>query len=239
MSRYLLKRLVSALVTLWLLATIVFAIVNVLPGNIGRKILGPFAPEAEVVAFNQRLGNLHFEIAADFNRTSAVTFGEPNRDLPNIYIDINRVLPNGQPNDNFLQAYGDGQFMRGFRTFTENNGRAAVAYVLPTRFGHFTFNSLGGSNNSENTSDHRYLSVARGTDQRQWAFSNQRIRIRRYWNTTSRPSPELAGRTLAYVDPNTNLPETVSPIWAIEADRRDTQNITTNRFNYEIGRAHV
>jgi peptide/nickel transport system permease protein len=56
MPRYLLKRLVSALITLWLLATIVFAIVNVLPGNIGRKILGPFAPEAEVAAFNHRLG---------------------------------------------------------------------------------------------------------------------------------------------------------------------------------------
>ena len=56
MRRYLLKRLFSAIVTLWLLTTIVFAIVNVLPGNIGRKILGPFAPEAEVVAFNKRLG---------------------------------------------------------------------------------------------------------------------------------------------------------------------------------------
>ena len=186
------------------------------------------------LTFNQRLGNLHFEIAADFNRTAAVTNGEPNRDLPNIFIDINRVLPNGQPNDNFLHAYGDGQYMRGFRTFTENNGRGAIAYVLPTRFGHFTFNSLGGSNNSENTSDHRYLSVARGTDQRLWAYSNQRIRIRRYWNTTSRPSPDLAGRTLAYIDPNTNVPETVRPIWAIEADRRDTQNITTNRFNYAL-----
>jgi peptide/nickel transport system permease protein len=50
------RRLVSALITLWLLATIVFAIVNVLPGNIGRKILGPFAPQSEVDAFNTRLG---------------------------------------------------------------------------------------------------------------------------------------------------------------------------------------
>ncbi|MFM8310625.1 MAG: ABC transporter permease, partial [Ilumatobacteraceae bacterium] len=56
MSRYLLKRLTSAVVTLWLLATIVFLIVNVLPGNIGRKILGAFAPEEDVIAFNQRLG---------------------------------------------------------------------------------------------------------------------------------------------------------------------------------------
>jgi peptide/nickel transport system permease protein len=56
MRRYLMRRLVSAVITLWLLATIVFAIVNVLPGNIGRKILGPFAPQSEVDAFNARLG---------------------------------------------------------------------------------------------------------------------------------------------------------------------------------------
>lgn len=56
MRRYLIRRLVSAVVTLWLLTTIVFAIVNVLPGNIGRKILGPFAPQSEVDAFNTRLG---------------------------------------------------------------------------------------------------------------------------------------------------------------------------------------
>ncbi len=56
MGRYLLRRLVSALITLWLLATIVFAIVNVLPGDVGRKILGPFAPKEDVAAFNHRLG---------------------------------------------------------------------------------------------------------------------------------------------------------------------------------------
>lgn len=56
MGRYLLKRLMSAIVTLWLLTTIVFLIVNVLPGDIGRKILGPFATQENVAAFNHRLG---------------------------------------------------------------------------------------------------------------------------------------------------------------------------------------
>ena len=186
------------------------------------------------LTYSHRWGNLHFEVAGDINRTAAVTNGEPNRDLPNVYIDINRVLPDGSANPNFLVPYGDGQYMRGFRTFSENNVRSALAYVWPTRFGHFTVNSLAGSNQSENTSDHRYLSVARGTDQRQWAFSNQRIRIRRYWNTTSRPSPDLSLRPMTYYDPNTNATETLRPIWAIEADRRDTQNITTNRFRYAL-----
>ncbi|MBL9213663.1 MAG: hypothetical protein JNL92_24580 [Opitutaceae bacterium] len=190
------------------------------------------------LTFNQRWGNFHFEIAGDINRTSALTNGEPNRDLPNIFIDINRVLPDGTENPNFLVPYGDGQYMRGFRTFSENNVRAAAAYVWPTRFGHFTFNSLGGSNNSENTSDHRYLSIAQGSDPRLWAFSNQRIRIRRYWNNSSRPSPDLSLRPLTYFDPNPNpvfaSGRTIQPIWAIEADRRDTQNISTNRFNYAL-----
>ncbi|HAP76321.1 MAG TPA: peptide ABC transporter permease [Acidimicrobiaceae bacterium] len=44
------------LVTLWLLATIVFLLVSVLPGNVGRKVLGPFAPEAEVQRYNQAIG---------------------------------------------------------------------------------------------------------------------------------------------------------------------------------------
>ncbi len=56
MARFLIKRLASAIVTLWLLATIVFLIVNVLPGDIGRKVLGAFAPKEEVATFNARLG---------------------------------------------------------------------------------------------------------------------------------------------------------------------------------------
>lgn len=190
------------------------------------------------LTFNQRWGNLHFEIAGDINRTAAMTNGEPNRDLPNIYIDINRVLPDGRANPNFLVPYGDGQFTRGFRTYSENNVRAAVAYVWPTRFGQFTVNSLAGSNNSQNTSDFRYLSVAQGNDPRLWAFSNQRIRIRRYWNTTSRPTPDLSLRPINYFDPNPNplfaSGRQIQPIWAIEADRRDTQNISTNRFKYAL-----
>lgn len=56
MGRYILRRLASAVITLWLLATIVFIIVNVLPSNVGRQILGPFAPQEQVDALNIRLG---------------------------------------------------------------------------------------------------------------------------------------------------------------------------------------
>jgi peptide/nickel transport system permease protein len=41
---------------LWLLATIVFVIANVLPNDVGRTIAGPFAPQETVDAINERLG---------------------------------------------------------------------------------------------------------------------------------------------------------------------------------------
>ena len=56
MRKFVLQRLASIVVTLWLLATIVFMLVNVLPGDVGRRVLGPFAPKEEVAAFNHRLG---------------------------------------------------------------------------------------------------------------------------------------------------------------------------------------
>jgi peptide/nickel transport system permease protein len=56
MTRWLLRRLVLSLITLWLLATLVFMITNILPNDVGRTILGPFAPQASVDALNARLG---------------------------------------------------------------------------------------------------------------------------------------------------------------------------------------
>ena len=56
MARFIARRLLLAMVTLWLLATIVFVIANVLPADVGRTILGPFAPQESVDELNERLG---------------------------------------------------------------------------------------------------------------------------------------------------------------------------------------
>jgi peptide/nickel transport system permease protein len=53
---FLARRLALALVTLWLLSVIVFVGAQVLPGNPGRAILGPFADDAAVEQLNQELG---------------------------------------------------------------------------------------------------------------------------------------------------------------------------------------
>src|SRR5918994_121145 len=56
MARFLLKRLGLALITLFLLSIIVFVGAHVLPGNVARRILGPFADQAAVDNLNAELG---------------------------------------------------------------------------------------------------------------------------------------------------------------------------------------
>lgn len=56
MTRYVARRVALSLITLFLLATLVFLIVNVLPDDPGRRIAGPFAPQETVDALNERLG---------------------------------------------------------------------------------------------------------------------------------------------------------------------------------------
>jgi peptide/nickel transport system permease protein len=54
--RFLLKRLALALITLFLLSVIVFACAQLLPGNVGRNVLGPFADQHSVDLYNKQHG---------------------------------------------------------------------------------------------------------------------------------------------------------------------------------------
>jgi peptide/nickel transport system permease protein len=56
MARFLLKRFALAIITLFLVSVIVFVVAQLLPGNIGRNVLGGFATQASVNAYNHALG---------------------------------------------------------------------------------------------------------------------------------------------------------------------------------------
>ncbi len=56
MTRYLLKRVGLAVITLWILSLIVFFAGQVLPGDPGRTVLGPFASAAAVRSYDHQLG---------------------------------------------------------------------------------------------------------------------------------------------------------------------------------------
>jgi peptide/nickel transport system permease protein len=56
MTRFILKRIGLGLITLWLLSVLVFFMANVLPGNVARRVLGPFASPEAVAQLNHQLG---------------------------------------------------------------------------------------------------------------------------------------------------------------------------------------
>ena len=56
MLKFLLRRLMLAIVTLVLLSVVVFALGQLLPGNVGRNVLGGFASQESVDAFNHERG---------------------------------------------------------------------------------------------------------------------------------------------------------------------------------------
>lgn len=183
----------------------------------------------------QRLGDFYVEVAADINKNSNYTNGEQNRGAQTTYLDINRVLPNGAPNAHFGQAYGDGNFFRGFRHYDYHNVRAALAWKKDTRFGNFSVNTMVGENKNHYTLSYQWLSLAQGTDTLAWINGTTAdIKIRRYWNEPNRPFIDLAGRPIPYYDPNTRTTSTVTPRWVIDHTRFDAESVNDTNYRYGL-----
>jgi peptide/nickel transport system permease protein len=86
MARFVVRRILLSLVTLWLLASIVFVIANVLPNDVGRTILGPFASQETVDTLNAKLGT---------NDPLPVQYARAMRNL--VTLDFGNSFQSGQP----------------------------------------------------------------------------------------------------------------------------------------------
>jgi outer membrane receptor protein involved in Fe transport len=165
-----------------------------------------------------RIGeHLHTELAGNAAKerreTQYITF----RSLRDVYIDINRNLPNGQPNPFFLEPYSDGQRTRTFFNSETYNLRAAAAYTLEkTRWGNYTFNTYGGLIRSNSDTRITTLRVLRNPDPRQWPFSDT-VFYRYYLRERDRPMPEITSAVLA--DPVTGVATTYRTGWIDDGAR--------------------
>jgi peptide/nickel transport system permease protein len=86
MTRFVAKRVLLALITLWLLSVLVFFALSVLPGNVGRRVLGPFASQSAVEALNHKLGTDRSVIVQYADWVGGVVHG-----------DLGTSLKTGQP----------------------------------------------------------------------------------------------------------------------------------------------
>ncbi len=81
MLRFLTRRLGLALISLWLLSVLVFIGTNLLPGDVGRRILGPFATQESVDLLNARLGTDRPLLTQYFDYMGSVLTGDLGRSV--------------------------------------------------------------------------------------------------------------------------------------------------------------
>jgi peptide/nickel transport system permease protein len=75
-ARFLVKRIGLALITLIVLSMIVFAVSSILPGNVGRAVLGPFATQESVDALNEQLGTNRSLVSQYVDWVSGIVHGD-------------------------------------------------------------------------------------------------------------------------------------------------------------------
>jgi len=166
--------------------------------------------ENYTLAVTQQIGDRFFaEIAGNLAGLDKKGDIITSRGLTQVFIDVNRVLPTGASNPNFLEPYNENRSYPHIRTGRARNGRLALAYVLDnTRLGSFRFNLLAGSSRSNDDQDTFVYVLKANPDPRQWPTFDQ-VRFRYYLNTDKSRPYDLSDRAWTYVNPITNTTQTV------------------------------
>ena len=154
-----------------------------------------------------------------------------NRSLSDVLIDINRTLPGGATNPNFLKPYFEATQRYDNLRDTENvSARFAAAYIADTRFGKFTVNVLGGTNTQSSELRAWHLMLPFESDSRLWPGRHS-IRFRQYWDQADRSMPEFTAPVRA-VNPVTGVTQTVTPRMVVDTLRADNVSDTKTTYNY-------
>lgn len=140
--------------------------------------------------------NLVLEAQVDYNSVELNTVGPSTvLSLRNLFIDLNRNLPNGQPNPNYLDAYAQAVLDRGYRTVENAGVRAALAYMKDFgKWGHYTFNLSAMATARDVQYRRSFYSLGLSADPRDW--HSYAMNVRYYQHGTERPFLNAAPTTL-------------------------------------------
>jgi hypothetical protein len=192
-----------------------------------RQTISPDEPlftqknAAATLGFTHQMGDkLFFDVGANFTRTANLPVNH-QLGMRTLAIDLNRTLPNGATNPNYLQAYSQAE-PRYYKRTTDNGAiRANAAYITDLgKWGNYTFSfTLGG--NIRDTVHRQYIrSVALATDPREWAA--QTLTMRYYLNSDFRSFIDDSATSLYDVLPlsggnsgYTTSNVTVRPRWVL------------------------
>jgi outer membrane receptor protein involved in Fe transport len=194
---------------------------------------------------DQRVGeSLNVQLSGGVNKLFSYGLIDyyTNQGYQNTYIDINRLLPDGAANPNFLQPYNE--FSRPERQKVDTTNKAlrfAAAYAKSTRWFDFRANLIGAHENQQLFRSREYYMIPFDADPRAWGLVSstrtQTLRYRYYWNQRERELTEMKSITL--VDPSAGTSRTYNPLWVLGSDRNDATVFSDATTKYYQASANV
>ncbi len=194
---------------------------------------------------DQRLGeSLNVQLSGGVNKLFSYGLIDyyTNQGYQNTFIDINRLLPDGAANPNFLQPYNE--FSRPERQKVDTTNKAlrfAAAYAKSTRWFDVRANLIGAHENQQLFRSREYYMIPFDADPRAWGLVSstrtQTLRYRYYWNQRERELTEMKSITL--VDPSAGTSRTYNPLWVLGSDRNDATVFSDATTKYYQASANV
>lgn len=194
---------------------------------------------------DQRVGNsLNLQLSGGINKLFSYGLIDyyTNQGYQNTYIDINRLLPDGAANPNFLQPYNE--FSRPERQKVDTANRAlrlAAAYAASTRWFDLRANFIGARENQRIFRSREYYMLPFDADPRAWGLitstRTQTLRYRYYWNQRERELTEM--KEIALLDPAAGTSRTFNPLWVLGSDRNDATTFSNASTRYYQASANV
>ena len=194
---------------------------------------------------DQRLGeSLNVQLSGGVNKLFSYGLIDyyTNQGYQNTFIDINRLLPDGAANPNFLQPYNE--FSRPERQKVDTTNKAlrfAAAYAKSTRWFDVRANLIGAHENQQLFRSREYYMIPFDADPRAWGLVSstrtQTLRYRYYWNQRERELTEM--KSIALVDPAAGTARTYNPLWVLGSDRNDATVLSDATTKYYQASANV
>jgi outer membrane receptor protein involved in Fe transport len=182
------------------------------------------------ITANQQVGqNWFLEAAFNFVPTTRNSDVTANRGLASVLIDINRNLPTGAANPDFLVPYNESLVYRQNQVATSRNWRLGAAAVYDrTRWGDFRFNAMVGQNQSDTLTELFTESLRLTNNPTLW-YNQNNLRLRYYWSNNAQPEPWLAGKTVTVNNPVAGTSSSVP----IDADTNSPgNNLLKTHYTY-------
>lgn len=183
------------------------------------------------VGFDQQFGkHLFVGVSGNYSYSIVETHFTVARGLNNVFIDINKLLPDGSANPYFLTPYSESTQDFDHVKRRSRNGRANAALVFDdTRFGSFRLNLETGVSDA-NSSRIKFRMMVQDPNVASRDWINQIARLRVYWGG---PVDQIQPGTHTIFNPVTGSKRDINTGYVIDVGRPDDTISVDDLFTYQ------